>query len=170
MKEMGVQETAADRPQAQAPGTLEFQEVVKITRLAGMLARPFFQSFAEQYQITLNEWRALVLIVRSPALASQDIAEFTGLHAMNVSRAVAGLRKQGRVESSQDPANHRRQLLTATDAGEQLVEDLLPSAENQANAVMSVLTPDERVAFSGMLERLIAQSEFVLKGAEDPES
>lgn len=139
-----------------------FREVVQITRLGGLLSRPFFQSMAKTHHISLNEWRALVLIVRSPGVAAQDIAEFTGMHAMNVSRAVAGLRRHDRITSAKDPGNHRRQLLEATDAGRALYELLYPSAEGRARDLFSVLAPDEHAAFSSMLDRLVAQAEIVM--------
>ena len=158
-------ETAERPPEDDLP--VQFQDVIKITKLGGLLSRPFFQTFATEHDLTLNEWRALVLIVRRPGVSSQEIAAFTGLHAMNVSRAVAGLRDKGRVESTQDPTNHRRQLLSATRAGQQLFDELFPSARERADRLFEVLDADERRVFSELLDRVTTRADEALGDESD---
>lgn len=153
-------------PEAALDLPVEFRDVIKITKLGGLLSRPFFQTFATEHDLTLNEWRALVLIVRQPGVASQEIAAFTGLHAMNVSRAVTGLREKNRVTSEPDPANHRRQLLTATRQGRQLFDELFPSATSRADRLFDVLSPAERTQFSELLDRITARAEEVFADDE----
>jgi DNA-binding MarR family transcriptional regulator len=146
-----------------------FQSVMKLTRLGGQLSRPFFQTYAHDYSLTLNEWRVIVLLHARPGIAAQDVSHYTGIHPMNVSRAVNALREAGRLTSEPDAENHRRQMLTLTAQGTELFEALYPSAEQQANALFSVLSDEEQAVFGEFLDRLLAQSEVIL-GDDDSRS
>lgn len=144
-----------------------FQSVINLTRLGGLLSRPFFQTYAQNYSLTLNEWRVIVLAHAWPGVAGQDVSQRTGIHPMNVSRAVSSLREAGRIVSDQDPENHRRQLLRLTPEGEQLYIKLFPSARLQAERLFSVLDEDERRTFGALLDRLYHQAETLMGEEED---
>jgi DNA-binding MarR family transcriptional regulator len=75
----------------------------RLLKLTNLLSRPFFGQFAKLHDLTLNEWRTMVVLANQPASAAQDVAAMTGLHPMNISRALAGLRKAGRIEEARDP-------------------------------------------------------------------
>ncbi len=144
----------------------EFRDVMRLTKISGMLGRPFFQRFAKQYSLTLNEWRVVVALASTPGIAGQDISDRVGLHPMNVSRAVATLRTDGRVRVHQDPENHRRQLVALTEQGWELFRTLYPSAEAQALSLFSVLDEQEKEVLSGVLERLLDRLEVLLDGSD----
>lgn len=147
-----------------------FQNVMKLTRLGGQLSRPFFQSYSQNYSLTLNEWRAIVVLHARPGTAAQDVSRYTGVHPMNVSRAIKTLKKDGRVASAPDEQNHRRKLLTLTPKGEELFETLYPSSEDQAVRLFSALTPAEQALFGELLDRLLVQAELIMNLDDDAES
>lgn len=144
-----------------------FQDVINLTRIGGLLSRPFFQTYAQSYSLTLNEWRVVVMAHAVPGVAGQDVSKRTGIHPMNVSRAVSSLRDAGRITSEPDPTNHRRQLIRLTPAGEKLYEELYPSARQQAERLFSVLDEDERATFGKLLARLYHQAEALMDDDED---
>lgn len=146
-----------------------FQDVINLTRIGGLLSRPFFQSYAQDYSLTLNEWRVMVIAKSRPGVAGQEVSQVTGIHPMNVSRAASSLREAGRITSEQDPVNHRRQLLSLTPEGEALYGELFPSAQLQAERLFSVLDEEERATFGSLLERLYNQAESLM-GGDDEES
>ena len=55
---------------------------------------------------------------------------------MNVSRAVAGLRKQGRVAERRDAGNRRRKLLTLTAEGQRLYRAMVPATLDALSALI----------------------------------
>lgn len=138
----------------------------RLLKLTNLLSRPFFGRFAKQHALTLNEWRAMVVLANQPGSAAQDISAATGLHPMNISRALAGLRAAGRVEEARDPQNHRRTLLWLTKAGEQTFREIAPHSERQAEKLLDVLSASELAALGRIVDKLVARAEDIAADAE----
>ena len=92
----------------------------KLVRVVNLTARPFHDTVGKANQLTLNEWRAMVVLASHPGAAAADIAESTGLDKMAVSRAIAGLDEAGRLRKSPDPADQRRSLLYLSAEGQRV--------------------------------------------------
>lgn len=133
----------------------------RLLKLTNLMSRPFFGQFAKQHSLTLNEWRSIVVLASRPGSAAQDVSAATGLHPMNISRAVIALRKRGLVEEARDPDNHRRMLLWLTRAGEDLFETIAPHSEAQNKLLFDVLSADELAAFALTLEKLTVRAEEI---------
>src|SRR3954463_9846768 len=84
----------------------------KFVRVVNLTARPFHETIGKAHHLTLNEWRAMVVIASHPGLAAAASAESTGLDKMAVSRAIGGLDADGRLVKKPDPADQRRSLLS----------------------------------------------------------
>ncbi len=138
----------------------------RLLRLTNLLARPFFGRVAKQHALTLNEWRTMVVLAAQPGSAAQDVSAATGLHPMNISRALASLRRDGRVEQARDPGNHRRSLLRLTPEGQKTFRQIAPSAETQAERLLDALSSTELAALGRMVDKLIARAELIVAEAE----
>ncbi|MCK9511442.1 MAG: MarR family winged helix-turn-helix transcriptional regulator [Pigmentiphaga sp.] len=136
----------------------------RLLKLTNLLTRPFFGKFAKQHAITLTEWRTIVVLANRPGIASQDIAALTGLHPMNISRAVTGLRKAGRLRDERDPENHRRSLLWLTDSGQRLFQEIAPHSEQQAAFLLEPFSEDELYQLAAMVDKLLARAEEFTAG------
>lgn len=153
--------TSTEHQPALSPDMIGF----RLLKLTNLLSRPFFGKFATQHELSLNEWRTMVVLASRPGSAAQDVAMATGVHPMNISRALAGLRKAGRVEEARDPNNHRRTLLWLTRSGEKLYREIAPHSEKQAERMLAPLTSTEIAALARIVDKLIAQAEEIV-GAE----
>lgn len=139
----------------------------RLLKLTNLLARPFFGRVARQHAITLNEWRTIVVLAAQPGSAAQDVAAATGLHPMNVSRALAGLRRSARIREARDPGNHRRTLLWLTAAGERLFAAVAPTSEAQASSLLTALSAAETAALGGIVDKLTARAELIAAEAAE---
>jgi DNA-binding MarR family transcriptional regulator len=133
----------------------------RLLKLTNLMSRPFFGQFAKRHALSLNEWRAVVVLATRPGSAAQDISAATGLHPMNISRAVIGLRKAGMVEEARDPENHRRVLLWLTKAGEKTFKEIAPHSERQARMLLDGLAPEELMVLGRTIDKLIARAEEI---------
>lgn len=136
----------------------------RLLKLTNLVSRPFFGRFAQQHALTLNEWRTIVVLANHPDSAAQDVAAATGLHPMNISRAVAGLRRAGRIAERRDPGNHRRALLRLTAAGERTYREIAPHSSLQDGRLFDVLSADELVRLGRVVDKLIARAEEIAAG------
>ncbi len=149
-----------ERTVAQRNPSLSWEMVgLRLLKLTNLVAKPFLANIAHQHDITLTEWRTLVVLANHPGLAAQDIAEITGLHPMNISRAVAGLRRAGRIRDERDPENHRRSLLWLTKKGEETFRAIAPSSEAQQAFLLEPLTDDEVATLARVVDKLLARAE-----------
>lgn len=137
----------------------------RLLKLTNLLSRPFFGRFAKRHALTLNEWRTIVVLANRPGSAAQDISAATGLHPMNISRALAGLRNSGRIKEARDPQNHRRVLLWLTETGQLTFREIAPYSERQAQELLDSLSASELAALNGILDKLTERAEWIAHDA-----
>ncbi len=130
-----------------------------LLKLTNRLMAPFSTHLAHRYKISLNEFRLLMTIGALGRTASHELAEVTGVNVMSVSRAVATLQRNGRIEVVRDPANRRRKWLSLTAEGQRLYEIMRPQGEKVAEYLFSDLDAGEVAQLRSTLERLITTLE-----------
>lgn len=130
-----------------------------LLKLANRLAAPFSTHLSSRHNISMNEFRMLMAIGRLGPCAGHQLAEYTGVTAMSVSRAVATLERHGRIEVSRDSDNRRRKWLKLTEEGERLFAIMQPQGERVADYLFSDLSGQEVEHLQALVERLIATLE-----------
>ncbi len=151
----------------------------RLLKLSNRLMAPFSTHLEHQYKISVNEFRLLMMIGRLGVTASHEVAERTGVNAMSVSRAVASLKRHGRIQVTTDPENRRRKALTLTPEGARLYRKMLPATDKVARYLFVALRPDEIMAFdhyvTTLTEALEARDEegrslFLERTRPDPDT
>ena len=128
----------------------------KLVRVVNLTARPFHDTVGKANHLTLNEWRAMVVIASHPGAAAADVAESTGLDKMAVSRAIAGLDKAGRLLKKPDPADQRRSRLFLSAEGQRVFTHVGRAAKRREAELFQGLQPRDLEAFNATLDKLIA--------------
>lgn len=128
----------------------------KLVRVVNLTARPFHDSVAKQHSLTLNEWRAMVVLASHPGVSATDVCELTGLDKMSVSRALAGLEKQERVHRESDPADQRKSLLTLSPTGRKLFTRIGAQAQVREGQLFAGVSSAELVQMGAILDKLVA--------------
>lgn len=85
----------------------------------------------------------LLELAGSGTLRPSDLAERLQSDPAVVSRALARLQEQQLVSGDADPADRRQRLLTLTDAGRAVVEEIHGAADGQVTAALDLLAPAE---------------------------
>jgi DNA-binding MarR family transcriptional regulator len=78
---------------------------------------------------------------------------------MSVSRAVATLQRNGRIQVETDPSNRRRKVLRLTEEGERLYELMQPQTEAVADFLVAGLSKADVAKLDELLGKLIARLE-----------
>jgi len=133
----------------------------RLLKLTSLMGRPFFTRFAQQYELSANDWRVLTTLASIPESASHELCEVTGMHPMNVSRSVATLRKQGRVSERTDPDNRRRKILSLTPKGWDIYNRGVPQVRKLAQFLFSSMSPLEVEFFGRLVDLLVNRLEEV---------
>lgn len=131
---------------------------------SNMIQASYFRRTEQPLGITLPEWRVLRSVVGSPGQSQAEVAAAEALNVMNVSRAVAGLRRKRLITAEPDPNDGRRSLLSPTALGGELAEDMVERERVMYEHLFSVLSFDELVQVTEMFDRVNAS----IRSAELP--
>ena len=126
----------------------------RIHTFSNMISGHFFRRTEQPFGVSLPEWRVLRSVLLEPGVSQGEIAVAQGLNVMNVSRAVAGLRKKGLIEAAPDPEDRRRTMLSSTELGEEIGSDINARERLVYDHVFAVLNEDEVSHLSQLLDRV----------------
>jgi DNA-binding MarR family transcriptional regulator len=128
----------------------------KLVRLVNLTARPFSQTIGRANQLSLNDWRAMLVLANHPGVAASEVALLTGLDKMTVSRSIAALERRGRLVKREDLNDKRRTLLWLNAAGQRLFERIGTPAKLREAQLFSVASDAEQMQLGRTLDRLIS--------------
>ena len=134
--------------------------LVAVLRFASLISRPMRDGVADPAGYSSNELRLLMALSGEGESAGHDLAELMGMHAMNVSRALAALQRLGLAEPVKDSSNRRRKPYRLTARGAAAHLSLEPNIAQVARFLFRVLDAAERVS----LRRLIAKLDRQVMG------
>lgn len=137
----------------------------RIHAFSNMMSGHYFGRSELVFGVSLPEWRVLRSVLLHPDITQIEIAKAEGLNVMNVSRAVAGLRRKTLVESRTDPDDGRRILLQATPLGDEIGAEIAEREQLVYDAVFGELNRAE----VQQLDELLARVNTELREMELPE-
>ena len=127
----------------------------KLVRVVNLTARPFQAGMGKAHQLTLSEWRVMVVLASHPGCAATDVAEATGLDKMSVSRALSGLRRLDRVLLRSDAEDQRRSKVYLSAAGSKLFARIGGHAMQREAELFAGVSPEELKAMGATLDKLV---------------
>lgn len=133
----------------------------QLLKLSHLAMRPFSFVLSDMYSINTNELRVLMILAPMGEAASHEIAKATGMHPMNVSRAVATLSKAGRITARRGD-DGRRKILSLTPDGRQLYEQLLPQVRYMADLLFESMSSLETDFFAQLIAKLVDHMDEVV--------
>lgn len=128
----------------------------RLVRVVNLTARPFSESIGKAHQLSLNEWRVLIVLASHPGVVASEVVGHTGLDKMTVSRALAALLRRGRAVRRVDPADKRRQRLRLSAEGERLYERIGTPAKERELQLFRGIGAEEQRRLGRTLDRLMA--------------
>ncbi|GAY12648.1 MarR family winged helix-turn-helix transcriptional regulator [Pseudonocardia sp. N23] len=139
---------------AAATGPTE-AEIESVMRAARVLVGVSAQSFAVvEDRVTLPQLRVLVMVASRGPLRLAAVADGLGVHPSNASRAVDRLVVAGLLGRTDDPADRRQLVLRLTDAGTQLVDEVMRTRRTTIDRLLSRMAPTARAGLAPALEAL----------------
>lgn len=128
--------------------------LVGILKMGSFVNAPMKEGVCDPAGIGRAELKVMMALAGEGSMAGHDLTELMGVAPMNVSRAIASLRKRGWIEEAPDGANRRRKPVRLTAEGVQAYQTLAPSFSRVAQELLGVLTASERKAFARLSDRI----------------
>jgi len=127
--------------------------LVAILRFASVISRPMRDGVADPAGFSANELRILMALSHEGESAGHDLAELMGMHAMNVSRALASLYAMGLIDAATDAGNRRRKPYRVNRRGTASYRGMKPHIAQIARFLFGTLSGAERAE----LRRIVAK-------------
>jgi DNA-binding MarR family transcriptional regulator len=126
----------------------------RLSVLSNTVSSRIAKSYAERFQLTVAEWRVMAVLGRFPGLTAAEVAERTAMDKVQVSRAVARLKKARRIEQRAVEGDGRARHLFLTDQGQGVYAQIVPMARDYEQRFLASLNAGERVQLDRLLDKL----------------
>ncbi len=125
--------------------------------VSSLIARVYDQRFG----LTIPEWRVIAIVGRFPGLSAVEVAARTMLDKVAVSRAVTKLIKAGRIDREFADADRRRSILTLSEEGRKVHDEVAPLALEMEADILHGLSDDQIESLNIVIERLLARARLI---------
>lgn len=131
----------------------------RLSVLSNAVSTAIAAEYAQQFDLTIPEWRVLAVLARHPGLSAAGVAAQTRMDAVAVSRAVARLMRSGRLRRATASDDRRRSVLRLSSAGLAVYGAVAPVALRFERDLLATLSQRDRAMLDRLLERLLGRAE-----------
>jgi DNA-binding MarR family transcriptional regulator len=125
-----------------------------LANLAERVSAGLSHIYADEYQLTIPEWRVIANLAEHDTLNARQIVEFTTMEKSKVSRAVSNLSARGLVSQQRARGDSRAKDLALTSAGKALYRSIVPRVLAWERELLDELSPGEYRDLMYVLEKL----------------
>ena len=104
--------------------------------------------------LTPTQWAALAKLAETGPCSQNQLGRLTAMDVATIKGVIDRLTARGLTETSPDPEDGRRLLVSLTRAGQQLAEKVAPSALAISKETLAPLDAKEREMLMGLLNKL----------------
>lgn len=125
-----------------------------LTNLAERISSGLSTIYADEYGLSIPEWRVLANLAEHDSLNSSQIIAFTSMAKSMVSRAVNGLSDRGLVSQQRTEGDSRAKDLALTAAGKALYSAIAPHVLAWEHELLDGVTAGEYRDLLHLLDKL----------------
>jgi DNA-binding MarR family transcriptional regulator len=151
---MSVKHRSAPATAEHAPLQLERFLPYRLSILSNTISQAIADDYQRRYDLSVTEWRVMAVLARFEGLSAREVAERTAMDKVAVSRALARLVAAGRVNRAIHDNDKRRSVLSLTDTGWAIHDEVAPMARKREREVLAKLDAEERAWLTRILDKL----------------
>lgn len=154
-KQMPASDTASVEKTVSAP-VLELAAFLpfRLSVLSNTISEKIAATYRGAYGLTVPQWRVMAILKQRPRISATAVSDATAMDKVAVSRAVAKLIEQGRVERLASQEDGRSSALVLTTAGEALYAVIAPTALAFEQDLLGALSASEREQLGRLLQKM----------------
>nr|WP_307992245.1 MarR family transcriptional regulator [uncultured Niameybacter sp.] len=131
---------------------LDLSTLVVFTRAEHTIHKKEFQTIKEG-GLTPAQFAVLEALYNKGDLRIGEIIEKILTTSGNITVVIKNLEKEGLVKKALDPEDKRSAIISLTDKGKEVVEDILPNHIENIKDIFSVLTDEEKIVLKNILKK-----------------
>ena len=137
-----------------APLRLEHFVPYRLSILSNTVSQDIADEYQQHFDLSMTEWRVMAVLARFDGCSAREVAERTAMDKVAVSRALARLVQDGRVERSVHDDDKRRSVLSLSVTGWAMHDMIAPMARAHERALLHQLDAEERAWLERILTKL----------------
>lgn len=137
-----------------------------IRRLQQIAVALFLQE-TEATGVTPVQYAALQTVHNSPGLDQRSLARSIGFDTSTIAGVIDRLEARGLVQRNASAEDRRVRLLTLTDAGRQMLTQVLPGMQRAQARILAPLPAADQAVFMDMLRRLVDANNELSRAPSD---
>ena len=146
---MTIQETPSNQ------GYSLTDQIGHLIRKAHQRNTAVFQQYSTDKQLTPIQFATLCVIADNGNSSLTDLVRIAAIDQATIRGIVSRLNKRGFIELTSDPKDQRKVIVMLTEAGRELLSEMVPVAKQISEATVEKLNPSERVALTFLLCKIV---------------
>lgn len=127
----------------------------RLITLHNLISAPFHTRVTVNEDVTLNEWRVILIINALPGVTAKQICEVFSMNKMNVSRAVSSLQEKGHIERMTSQGDQRSKNLLLRPSGKEIYRSIIKRARSNEERMLAGLEPSEIKHLNNTLDQIL---------------
>jgi DNA-binding MarR family transcriptional regulator len=139
-----------------APLELERFLPYRLSILSNRISRAIAREYQDRFELGVTEWRVMAVLARfdGDGISAREVAGYTEMDKVAVSRALASLVAAKRVVRRTHNGDKRRSVLRLSAAGWKIHDTVAPLARAHERTLLAQLDAAERHALERILDKL----------------
>ncbi len=144
----------------QLPDPIELERFLpyRLSVLTNVVSGSIAGAYQRRFGLGIPEWRVIAVLARHPALSAAEVATFTRMDAVAVSRAVTRLVRAGRLRRSLARDDRRRSVLRLSPAGRAVYRRIAPLALDYERNLLNCLNARQVAELDSIIGKLTARA------------
>lgn len=139
----------------------------RLSVLTNIVSSAIAVEYQQRFGLGIPEWRVLAVLARNAGLSAAEVAAYTRMDAVAVSRAVTRLARAGRIQRSVAPDDRRRSVLRLSAAGRAVYRRIAPLALRYERELLECLADGETAALDAIITKLTSRADALATGGLD---
>ena len=131
----------------------------RLAMLNASVSEAIAQLYSGRFNLTPQEWRVVAALGEKSQMSAKEIAQFTSMEKMQVSRAISNLKKAALLTQNVSKEDRRFSSVCLSEQGKQTYQQIVPLVIAREGYLLSVLSVDEQQLFSQFIDRIAQQAE-----------
>lgn len=131
---------------------LVLSTLITFTRAEHTIHKKELQTIKES-GLTTAQFGVLEVLYNKGDLKIFEIMEKILTTSGNITVVIKNLEKDGLVKKNSDPEDKRSTIISITDKGKKIIEDILPKHIENISDIFSVLTEEEQISLKNILKK-----------------
>ena len=153
--------TATQKTAVEPLGALQLSDFFpyRLAMLNSSVSEVIAQLYSGRFDLSPQEWRVMAALGENSQMSAKEIAQFTSMEKMQVSRAISTLKKSDLLFQKTDSKDRRFSSVSLSEQGKQIYLKIVPLVAARERYLLSVLTDEERQLFNQFVDRIAQQAE-----------